>query len=314
MIAIKPLILRLPTVVLAALFWAPASMAAASSDLVGQMRTHQTVFEDTLLDVARANDLGFVEIRAANPDIDPWLPGANERVVLPTAHLLPNAPRDGIVINLAEMRLYYFPEPGGEPATYPIGIGREGWTTPTGSSQIVRKAEAPSWYPPDSIRAERPELPAVIGPGEDNPLGDFALYLDWPAYLIHGTNRPWGIGRRISSGCIRMYPEDIAALFETVPLKTLVTVVDQPIKMGWVDGALYVEAHPTQSQADMLEIEGRFDAVVPLGILGEVESYAAETLASRALMNPAGGGGSVDWAAVLGAVKERRGYPVRVSR
>ena len=201
MIPIKRLTPRLPSAMLAALFFAPA-WAASGDDLVGRMGTHVTVFEDNLLDVARENDLGFVELRAANPDVDPWLPGADTRIILPTAHLLPDAPREGIVINLAEMRLYFFPEPGGAPATYPIGIGREGWTTPTGSSRIVRKAEEPSWYPPESIRAERPELPAVIGPGEDNPLGHFALYLDWPAYLIHGTNRPWGIGRRISSGVL----------------------------------------------------------------------------------------------------------------
>ncbi len=303
MIPIKRLTRRLPTAMLVALFLAPAWTATAGDDLVGRMSAHVTVFEDNLLDVARANDLGFVEVRAANPEIDPWLPGADARIILPTAHLLPDAPREGIVINLAEMRLYYFSEPGGPPATYPIGIGREGWTTPTGSSQIVRKAEEPSWYPPESIRAERPDLPAVIGPGEDNPLGDYALYLDWPAYLIHGTNRPWGIGRRVSSGCIRMYPEDIAALFESVPLKTPVTVVDQPVKLGWVDGELYLEAHPTQSQADMLEIEGRFDAVVPVGILGTVENFATQS-----------DGRAVDWAAVLAAVKERRGYPVRVSR
>ena len=302
MISVKPLIRRLPTATLAAWLVLPAASTQAA-DLVGQMGSHVTVFEDNLLDVARANDLGFVEIRAANPGLDPWLPGANVRIVLPTAHLLPDAPREGIVINLPEMRLYYFPDSGDAPETYPIGIGREGWTTPTGSSRIVRKAAGPSWYPPESIRAERPELPAVVAPGEDNPLGSHALYLDWPAYLIHGTNRPWGIGRRVSSGCIRMYPEDIVTLFEKIPVGTPVTVVDQPIKMGWVDGELFVEAHPTQTQVDMLEIEGRFDQEVPLGILGQVESFAAET-----------GTRTVDWAAVLAAVKERRGYPVRVSR
>lgn len=308
MIPIKRLTRRLPTALVAMLFCVPCWAEAVEGDLIGRMGTHVTVFEDNLLDVARANGLGFVEVRAANPDVDPWLPGAGRRIILPTAHLLPDAPRDGIVINLAEMRLYYFSEAGGAPATYPIGIGREGWTTPTGSSQIIRKAEQPSWYPPDSIRAERPELPSVVEPGEDNPLGSHALYLDWPAYLIHGTNRPWGIGRRISSGCIRLYPEDITALFESVPLKTSVAVVDQPVKLGWIDDALYVEAHPTQSQADMLEIKGAFDPVVPVGILGIVESYAAETAPDLP------DGWQVDWAAVLAAVKERRGYPVRVSR
>jgi len=304
MISAKPLIRRLPTAMLVAFLCTPAGAVGAGDDIVGRMGTYLTAFEDNLLDIARAHDLGFVELRAANPGVDPWLPGANARVVLPTAHLLPDAPRDGIVINLAEMRLYYYAETGGVPETFPIGIGREGWTTPTGNSRIVRKAEDPSWYPPDSIRAERPELPAVIGPGEDNPLGTHALYLDWPAYLIHGTNRPWGIGRRVSSGCIRMYPEDIVALFEAVPLKTRVTVVDQPVKLGWISGEIYIEAHPTQQQADMLEIDGRFDPEIPLGILSAVEAYAAESVSAR----------PIDWAAVLAAVKERRGYPVRVSR
>ena len=203
------------------------------------------------------------------------------KIVLPTAHLLPEAPREGIVINLPEMRLYYFAEAEQQPETYPIGIGREGWTTPTGTSRIVRKAEAPSWYPPDSIRAERPELPAVVEPGEDNPLGSHALYLDWPAYLIHGTNRPWGIGRRISSGCIRMYPEDIVSLFERVPVNTPVTVVDQPVKLGWIGGDLYLEAHPTQSQSDGLEIDGRFEPEVPSGILGQVQAFAQTTRRQR---------------------------------
>ncbi len=302
MISGKPLIRRIPTLAVAAFLAAPAA-AASADDIIGRMGTYLTKYEDTLLDVARANNLGFVEVRAANPGIDPWLPGADARIVLPTAHLLPNAPREGIVINLSEMRLYFFAEPGTPPETFPIGIGREGWSTPTGTSRIVRKTESPSWYPPASIRAERPELPAVVEPGEDNPLGSHALYLDWPAYLIHGTNRPWGIGRRVSSGCIRLYPEDIINLFARVPVNTPVTVVDQPVKLGWISGDIYLEAHPTQQQSDALEIDGRFDPIVPAGILSQVQAFA-----------DSGGGDEIDWAAVLAAVKDRRGYPVRVSR
>ncbi len=305
MIPVKPLTRRIPALAIAALLALPSPAMAA--DVVGRMEIYRTAFEDTLLDVARAHDLGFVEVRAANPGIDPWLPGADARIVLPSAHLLPDAPREGIVINLSEMRLYFFSEPGAEPETFPIGIGREGWQTPTGTSRIVRKTEAPSWYPPESIRAERPELPAVVEPGEDNPLGSHALYLDWPAYLIHGTNRPWGIGRRISSGCIRMYPEDIIDLFARVPVNTPVTVVDQPVKLGWIGDALYLEAHPTQHQSDVLEIDGRFDPEVPTGILGLVEAFASAEGSPEF-------GSEIDWAAVLAAVKERRGYPVRVSR
>ena len=217
-------------------------------------------------------------------------------------HLLPDAPRDGIVINLPEMRLYFFAEPGADPETFPIGIGREGWTTPTGTSRIVRKTEAPSWYPPESIRAERPELPAVVEPGEDNPLGSHALYLDWPAYLIHGTNRPWGIGRRISSGCIRLYPEDIIDLFARVPLNTPVTVVDQPVKLGWWDGRLYLEVHPTQAQADEFEESGSFAPQPIAGLAHQIRAAAGD----RA--------DAIDWDTVGRATTARDGVPTPITR
>ncbi len=273
-----------------------------AQDVVGEMQTYRTVYEDTLLDVARRFDLGFVEMRAANPDVDLWLPGAGTEVILSTAHLLPDAPRDGVVINLAEMRLYYFAEPNGVPQTHPVGIGRAGRLTPLGRTSIERKAADPAWYPPQSIRAEKPYLPAVVAPGPDNPLGEFALYLAWPAYLIHGTNNPWGIGRRVSSGCIRMYPEDIERLYGAIPIGAPVTVVDQPVKFGSIDGALYIEVHPSQSQADQLEIEGEFDHEIPSGILQLAEEKAA------------GLNVTVNWATVLRAAQERRGYPVRISR
>lgn len=276
----------------------------AEADLVGRMGTYQTVYEDTLHEVARRFDLGFVELVAANPGIDPWLPGVGTEVTLPTAHLLPDAPREGLVINLAEMRLYYFPTPGGPPETYPVGIGREGRTTPLGKTRIQRKATDPTWYPPKSIRAERPELPPVVPPGPDNPLGGFALYLDWPSYLIHGTNKPWGIGRRASAGCIRMYPEDIDGLFDRLPIGTPVVMVRQPIKLGWIDGELFIEVHPSESQADQLEATGRFkggsddfgDAVAKV-------RTAAGSQADR-----------LDLSAIRLAVEEKRGYPVRVTR
>ena len=302
MIETQRLISGLSAAVMVLLTAIPPSPAAAA-DLVGRMGVHIAAHEDTLLHVARDFDLGFVELRAANPHIDPWLPGAGTSILLPTAHLLPDAPREGLVINLAEMRLYYFSAPDEPPATFPIGIGREGRTTPTGVTTVARKKEGPAWYPPDSIRAEKPELPSVVEPGPDNPLGTHAVYLGWPAYLIHGTNNPWGIGRRVSSGCIRMYPEDIVSLFGMVPVGTPVTVVDQPIKFGFVDGDLYIEVHPSQTQVDMLEITGRFEQEVPEGVLAEARAHALTV-----------DGVVLDVAATLQAVKQRRGYPVRISR
>ncbi|WP_162913204.1 L,D-transpeptidase family protein [Rhodospirillaceae bacterium SYSU D60014] len=276
----------------------------AAEDVVGRMGTYRTTYDDTLHEVARRFGLGFVELLAANPGVDPWLPGNGTVITLPTAHLLPDGPREGLVINLAEMRLYYFPAPGKPPETYPVGIGREGRTTPIGKTRILRKATAPTWYPTKSIRAERPELPAVVPPGPDNPLGEFALYLDWPAYLIHGTNKPWGIGRRASSGCIRMYPEDIDGLFERLPIGTPVVVLRQPVKLGWIEGELFIEVHPSESQADQLETTGRFkggsddfgDAVAKV-------RTAAGSQANR-----------LDFSAIRRAVREKRGYPVRITR
>ena len=237
------------------LFAAFRSHAADSSVLVGLPTVYQTQAEDTLLDVARAYDVGYIEIRAANPDVDPWLPGAGRRIAVPTQHLLPDAPHRGIVINLAELRLYYFP-PKGEPRTFPIGIGGEGKETPVGHTEIVRKRTHPTWFPTASERAADPELPTVVPPGPENPMGDYALYLGWSGYAIHGSNKPYSIGRRDSSGCIRMYPEDIATLFGLVGPGTLVTVVDEPVKLGWAAGELYLEIHADQADAESIETTG----------------------------------------------------------
>ena len=221
------------------------------SDVVGKIQITTARHEDTLSDLARRYDLGYEEIVAANPGMDPWLPGAGSRVVLPTQFVLPDAPREGLVLNLAAMRLFYFPEPRkGEPArviTHPIGIGREGWQTPEGTSRITEKIVQPTWTVPASVRKEHAEkgdpLPRVVPPGPDNPLGDFAMRLSIPSYLIHGTNQPYGVGIRISHGCVRLYPEDIARLFPEVPQGTRVTIVNQPYLAGWRNGQLYLEAH-----------------------------------------------------------------------
>jgi L,D-transpeptidase ErfK/SrfK len=263
--------------------------------------TYRAVYEDTLLDVARRFDLGYVELVAANPGTDPWLPGEGVEIVLPTVHLLPAAEPEGVVINLADMRLYVFGEPGTEPRSYPIGIGREGLTTPVGSTTVTRKQKDPTWWPTARMRAEDPMLPEVVGPGPDNPMGSRAMYLGWPAYAIHGTNKPLGIGRRASSGCIRMYPEDAEELFDLVEVGTKVTVVDQPVKLGWIDGQLFIETHPGQRQSDQIEANGTFDPEVPSGVVDQVLAAAGDE-ASR-----------LDWSRIRQATVERRGYPIRIT-
>ena len=287
---------------LALLAIALGTPAVAAEDLIGAPRTYVTADEDTLLDVARRFDLGYVELKAANPGVDPWLPGAGTPITLPTAHLLPDAPRRGIVINLAEQRLYYFPKGGGPVVSYPLGIGRQGWETPLGATRVVRKRVKPTWHPPASIRALNPDLPRAAPPGPANPLGDFALDLGWPAYLIHGTNNPWGVGRRVSSGCIRLYPEDIAALFPRVAVGTPVRVVDQPVVLGWSRGRLYLAVHPSIRQADEIEREGAFKTRESL-----------PDLVARVLDAAGNAEARLDWAAIARAAREHWGIPVAIT-
>lgn len=290
------------TIIFIALLASPA-MAKASydKDFFGETKIYRAVFEDTLIHLARNNELGFVELRAANPTLDPWIPGAGARIVLPKQHLLPEAPRKGLVINLSEMRVYYFKKPGEAPLTYPISIGREGLKTPVGKTTIVRKKEGPTWRPTDRMRKEDPELPAVVPPGPENPLGTHALYLGWPQYALHGTNKPYGIGRRVSSGCIRMYPEHIVELFPKVPVGTQVTVVDQPVKAGWIDDKMYVEVSPTQDQSIKIEEDG------------VLKSYEITTEDMKRITKKAGAhADKIDWVKVRRAVQEHRGYPIPV--
>ena len=174
-----------------------------NGDVLGTLSTYATRAEDSLPELARRFGVGYVELAAANPEVDPWLPGEGTQLVIPTAHIFPAGSRQGIIINLAEMRLYFWPR-AGEPMSFPIGIGTDDRETRMGRTRIVRKQAHPTWFPPPSVRAEKPELPASVPPGPDNPLGDYALYLDWPRYVVHGTNKPYGVGRRVSAGCIRL--------------------------------------------------------------------------------------------------------------
>lgn len=272
---------------------------AYSKDYFGQTEIHKAAFEDTLIHLARQNELGFVELRAANPRLDPWIPGAGARIILPKQHILPDAPRKGLVVNLAEMRIYFFKDNGKEPITYPISIGREGLQTPLGTTKIVRKAKDPTWRPTARMRKEDPELPAVVGPGPENPLGNRALYFGWPTYAMHGTNKPYGIGRRVSSGCIRMYPESIEALYPLVPVGTKVTVVDQPVKVGWIDDKMYIEVSPNQEQSIKIEEDGLVKAYeITVEDMKRITAKAGEYA------------DKINWAVVRKAVQEHRGVPV----
>ena len=209
--------------------------------------------QDTLLDIGRQFNIGYTEMVNANPGIDVWLPGDKQPITIPNRFILPDAPQEGIVVNLAEMRLFYYPEtPVGKKKqviTYPIGIGREGWETPLGKTKIIQKRKDPTWTPPASIKAEHLEngdpLPDIVPAGPDNPLGAYALRLGKTSYLLHGTNRPYGVGLRVSHGCLRLYPEDIEALYNKVAVNIPVNIIYQPYKAAHYKGKLYIEAHQT---------------------------------------------------------------------
>ena len=238
-------------------------------DVVGQTFTLTTRWEETFSDIARIYDIGYRQMVAANPKVDPWLPGEDTEVVVPQQYILPPGPREGIIINLAELRLYYFPKDRPVVVTYPLGIGREGWSTPVGETVVTGKKEGPTWTVPASILKEHEEdgdpLPPVVPPGPNNPLGSHAIYLAMSGYLLHGTNKPYGVGMRVSHGCIRLYPENIAEFFHMVKPGTPVRIIDAPYKAGWLKGELYVQVHPPL--AEYIEQKGHnytelVDAVV----------------------------------------------------
>ena len=229
------------------------TLPPADVDVIGQVSTVTASSNETLLDIARRYDLGQNEILLANPTVDRWLPEEKSVVVLPNRFILPNVARTGLVLNLPEMRLYYFPKhkPGEKPIviTHPVSVGRMDWKTPLGKTSIISKKKDPDWRPPQSLKDEAiaagdEPLPDIVKAGPDNPLGRYAMRLGIPGYLIHSTNKPYGVGMRVTHGCLRMYPEDIERLFEGIPVGTPVQLVNQPIKLGWLAGSLFVELHP----------------------------------------------------------------------
>jgi len=230
-------------------------LPADGSSVVGTDSHIKTVYKDTLLDIARRNSLGYYEIIRANPGVDMWLPGEGTDIMLPGRRILPPGPREGIVVNIPEHRLYYYPKPKKHEKpvviTYPVSIGKMDWKTPLGETRVTQKEKHPFWYPPESVRKEHlangdPLAPGPVKPGPDNPLGDYAMRLAAGngTYLIHGTNNPMAVGMAITHGCIRMYPEDVAALFPLIPVGTKVWLINEPVKVAFVDGELLMEAHP----------------------------------------------------------------------
>lgn len=222
-------------------------------DVVGEIKTQRLHLGETIFDFARENDVGYYELLEANPKLNPNHLGDGVPLVIPTRYVLPHVSREGIVINLAELRLYYFPPGGNIVMTYPIGIGRQGWDTPSGDFKIVEKTKDPVWHVPASIAKDAFQydgtvLPKEVEPGPDNPLGQYAMRLNIPNYLLHGTNVPTSIGRRVSGGCIRMYPEDIESLFNAVPVDTPVKIINEPYKIGLEDHQLIMEAHQPLSE------------------------------------------------------------------
>ena len=295
------LLLGLSFAVPGTLAYGATYLLPAGSDVVGRMQQVATRAEDTLSDVARRFGVGWEAIKLANPGIDPWLPGEGTPVLIPAEHVLPAAPREGLVLNLPEMRIYYYPRPRpGEPPvvmTFPVSIGRMDWSTPLGRTRIVAKVRNPVWRPPLSIRVEHAEegdaLPAVVEAGPDNPLGQYALRLAIPGYLIHGTSRPYGIGMRVTHGCVRLYPEDIERLFQLVSKGTPVRIIDQPHKAGWREGMLYLESHPPLDDRPVRNLTPAVRVVVA----------ATPRRAIR-----------IDWVAVEQVAREMRGLPTRISR
>jgi L,D-transpeptidase ErfK/SrfK len=293
-------------------------------DVIGAVATVTARHEDTLVDIARRHGLGYQDIVRANPDVNVWVPGDGTEVILPTQYVLPPGPREGVVLNLAEYRLYYYPEvEDGETAvvmTYPISIGRMDWETPLGKTAVISKVRNPSWYVPKSVRDEhaadgRP-LPPVVPPGPDNPLGKYAMRLGLPGYLIHGTNRPAGVGMRVTHGCVRMFPEDIQYLFGKIDLDTPVRIINEPVKMGWAGDELVMEVHPVLESAESLLQED--------SATGELQEIAFEELpvvkdpltyvTERFIASTAERAGQLDWHLAEQLVERSDGIPAPVGQ
>jgi L,D-transpeptidase ErfK/SrfK len=268
---------------------------------IGALDSHTVVRGELLHDLARQYDLGFVELRAANPGIDAWTPPIGAQLVIPSQHILPADSGHRIVINIGDMRLYWYGLEAQDVRSWPIGIGREAHETPVGVLAVTEKRPHPTWRPTPGQRADDPTLPAAVGPGPDNPLGDYALRVGWDGYNIHGTNKPDSIGRRLTRGCIRLYPEDIQTLFGLASLGDSVRITDEPVKLAWIGDQLYLQAHVVGAQVEEVEL-GHPMALEPAGDLESRIQYIAGSRVGR-----------VDWGRVRTVVAERRGVPTQIT-
>lgn len=270
---------------------------AKGDDVIGRMAIIRLQKGDTLPDIARHFGLGINAVSAANPEVDVWVPMAGERIILPLSFILPDAPRKDIVINLAAMRLFQFKGEGASltALTYPVGVGTEERPSPTGQMHVERKAVRPTWHVPASIaedhRKKGDPLPDKVLPGPNNPLGEYALYLSKPSYLIHGTNKPASIGLRATNGCIRLYPEDVEKLFVNTPVKTPVSIVNQPYLIGLRNGVVYMEVHASPEALDTDEFDKAYAK------LKNIEKKSGHRL---------------DWSKVKTVLAEARGIPVPI--
>jgi L,D-transpeptidase ErfK/SrfK len=275
-------------------------LPAPGDDIVGEIRVITAKYEDTFADLGTANDLGYLEMVAANPGVDAWLPGEGTEIILPTRFILPPGPREGIVINLAEYRLYYYPKGRNVVYTYPLGIGREGWESPVANGRITAMTPNPGWYPPQSIReehaAEGDPLPTYVPPGPDNPLGPYKMTLSLPGYLIHGSNKKFGIGMRVSHGCFRMLNHNVLKLASLVSVGTPVRIINEPYKFGRSNGRLYLEAHAPLVDDAELSVEDKHAAVI--NTLLQRDSAAQLSL---------------DWDMVREVVVSEDGLPVEIA-
>jgi L,D-transpeptidase ErfK/SrfK len=283
------------TIALCCISPAHAGLYSYSRDhtVLGMSRNYTVKGDESLIEIARRFDMGYNEIVAANPRLDPFIPGNGKTVKLSMAWILPDLREyDGIVLNLSEMRLYYFlrKSKSNVVMTFPIGIGSEGKETPIGTFKIIEKIVNPVWHVPASIRKEKPELPAVVPAGPDNPLGAYAMRLSEGTVLIHGTNRPYAVGRKASHGCIRMYPEDIPKLFQSVPNKTKVTIVRQPVKIGMLHNRVYLEVHR--------------DRELNINYFNE----AVRLLVEKKLLQ------DIDKDKMIAVLREKRGIPIDISK
>ena len=209
--------------------------------LIGKTKRHTIRKKETLLDIARQYNLGFNEIQDLYPQLDPWIPPDGMVIHIPSQWILPDGFYDGIVVNIAELRLYFFNRINNSVGTFPISIGEKSWPTPEGVFTIKEKTAHPSWAVPPSLmhKYDISHVPS----GRDNPLGDFWLGLKDTHYGIHGTDFPWSIGRAVTRGCIRLYPEDIERFFELVQPGACVNIIYCPVKIGIRADRVYVEVH-----------------------------------------------------------------------